>query len=135
MRKTILIKLTALLYVITTFHLLALYFFWYWSIWWFDILLHFLGGVWVGGTALLILFLSKSDTRPLKTFTAYLISFLAVLVIGTLWELFEFSLDTFIIFQTNDISDTLSDIGADIAGGIFASLYIVRKLKQAQATQ
>lgn len=135
MRKIILIKLTALLYIITTLHLSALYFFWYWSIWWFDILVHFLGGVWIGGMALLIFFLGKSDTKLLKTSSAYILSVVAVLVIGVLWEVFEFSLDTFIIFQTNDISDTISDIGADIAGGVFASLYIVRKLKQAQIAQ
>jgi len=129
-KKTILIKLTILLYVIAMLHIMALYFFWYWSIWWLDILMHFLGGMWVGGMAFVFLFLNKNDVSMGKIFRPCLLSFVVVLVIGVLWEIFEFSLDTFIIFQPNDISDTISDLGADIAGGMFACLCIIYKLRQ-----
>ena len=47
--KKLFILLTVLLYIIATLHILSLYFFWYWTFWWMDIILHTLGGIWVGG--------------------------------------------------------------------------------------
>jgi len=116
--------LAALLYAILVLHLLALYFYWYWMFWWYDILLHFLGGLWLGGTTLW--FLQYVRKKPFGRTAQYVIPLVAVIVIGLGWELFEFSLDTFIIFQTNDIIDTVADLFSDIAGGLTASLLFVR---------
>ena len=116
--------LAALLYAILALHLLALYFYWYWMFWWYDILLHFLGGLWLGGTTLW--FLQYVRKEPIGRAAQYIIPTIAVLIIGLGWELFEFSLDTFIIFRTNDIIDTMSDLGMDVVGSLTASLIMIK---------
>ncbi|MFC1720666.1 hypothetical protein ACFL0K_00185 [Patescibacteria group bacterium] len=122
-RKTFAL-LAALLYVILTLHLLALYFYWYWMFWWYDILLHFLGGLWLGGTALW--FLQYVKEKPMSRFKQYMFPVAMVILIGLGWELFEFSLDTFVIFQTNDIIDTISDLWMDVAGSLTATIFMIK---------
>ncbi len=122
-RKTFAL-LAVLLYVILTLHLSALYFYWYWMFWWYDILLHFLGGLWLAGTALW--FLQYIRQKQMSQIKQYLFPVGIVIIIGLGWEIFEFSLDTFIIFQTNDIIDTMSDLGMDIAGSLTASLIMIK---------
>ncbi len=119
--------LAVLLYVIAALHIAALYFFWYWSIWWYDILVHILGGVWIGGMALF--FISRTHMKtPHSLFVRFVFPFLIVAVFGTLWEAFEWNVDQIILFRfQNDIVDTLSDIGADIGGGLIASFLWFRQ--------
>jgi len=125
--KNLFIKLTYLLYIIVVLHILALYFSWYWSIWWYDILVHFLGGFWIGGVALWFYLRHKNlDVNiAFNRLIACAVSVFAVIVIGVLWELFEFSLDTFIVFRANDVWDTVSDLGADVVGGLAALIVIM----------
>ncbi len=123
-KQKIFVLLVLLLYVIFALHLTALYFHWYWIFWWYDILLHFLGGLWLGGTALWFLKYVRNKDIFNNIFSRYVYPIIFVTFIGIAWEVFEFSLDTFIIFQTNDIVDTISDLGMDVVGGLTASLLI-----------
>jgi len=77
--------------------------------------------------ALWFCFFRKSSNTTLGNLKVYIISILAVIVIGVLWELFEFSLDTFVVFQTNNVLDTISDLAADVAGALTASILIMNK--------
>ncbi len=128
-QKQLLVWLSILLYIITFLHLLALYFFWYWSIWWYDIPMHFFGGLWVGGMAFLVYRYvpAFSRFRGKHRLYAYVVPFIAVLAVGGLWEVFEFGLDTFITLEQNDVLDTISDIGMDTAGALLAILYAKMK--------
>ena len=45
----------------------ALSFFLYWKFWWFDIMMHFLGGLWIGGIVLWLYYLSGYVKNPVKT--------------------------------------------------------------------
>lgn len=89
--------------------------------------MHFLGGFWLAGMAIWF-FLRKNDSihNNKGTFIPkqYFIAFLVVALFGGLWELFEFSMDTFIIFQRNDIGDTVSDLFMDGAGGLASMLSV-----------
>ncbi|MEK7065728.1 MAG: hypothetical protein AAB938_00045 [Patescibacteria group bacterium] len=124
-RKRIFARLTALLYVIAALHITALYFFWYWSMWWYDILMHTLSGLWIAGMVLFIISGKRFGAlfSPLVRFGFPL---LVVVCVGIAWETFEWNVDQIILshFQ-NDIVDTLSDIGADVAGGLVASLLLL----------
>jgi hypothetical protein len=130
-RKNIFTNLTILLYLIVILHILALFFSWYWSIWWYDIVVHTLGGVWVGGIALWLYFIYKDiyTNKNISKLMIIAVSLLVTLLIGVLWEVFEFSLDTFIVFQPNDLVDTASDIGSDIVGSLLVSFYFIQKIK------
>jgi len=118
--KKALFALTGLIYVIAALHIAALYFFWYWSIWWYDIMMHTLMGFWIGSMALIIASRRINTKNDLIRFG---VPILAAFIIGILWETFEWHIDRFIIVRLQtDIIDTLSDLASDITGGLIASL-------------
>lgn len=98
---------------------LAFRFSWYWLYWWFDLLMHFLGGLSLG-----LLFLSLNPINwPWRRL--FLATMSLILVFSVAWELFEFSTDRQLggrlILRTPDrlqqgVADTTTDLLADIAG-------------------
>ena len=120
-RTDILIPLTVLLYGIFILHILALFLFWYWRVWWFDIPMHYAGGAWIGGMTAWWVIAYRKNTPVMFA------SLAAALLVGIAWEAFEFGVDMFSAFLQNDIVDTLSDLGADVAGGLSAGLYFARR--------
>jgi hypothetical protein len=106
---------------------LANMFSWYWRIPWFDMPMHFLGGLWVGLVALWLYFYSgilsfTQKVSPFKIYKIFAVSLIAVIIVGGIWELFEFGVNTVIVFSTqNSPLDTVSDIIFDILGGATAA--------------
>lgn len=111
----------ALIGLIAILNYYAFQFFWYWKFWWFDMIMHTLGGIWVGSFALWFYFFRKptDDPSPSKAFI-FSISLAAISIIGVVWELFEFSVDKFITLSRHDPVDTASDLFFDVLGSIFA---------------
>lgn len=95
---------------------------WYSSIWWFDMVMHFLGGLWVG---LFFLYIFYAEDQLFKKF---LTVFLCVLLIGVLWEFFEFFTFNYIGKDPFNALDTVSDIFFDLAGGTFALFYFFKRI-------
>lgn len=119
LKKEIFLKLAVILYIIAALNFLADYFHLYYILWWFDILMHFLGGFWVGGMVLWFYFFNIRINKKFSVSNRtgkLLLYFAAVLAVSVVWELFEFSLDTFVVSRTNDIMDTLSDLFMDALG-------------------
>ena len=102
---------------------------WYYSIFWLDMLMHFLGGFWV---ALFIAFLLsyKKETSPDFSLKFFIKIIGGVLLVGILWELFEVSINSISVKETFDVADTLSDLFFDIVGSIIALFYIRIKRKR-----
>ncbi len=124
-KKETFLKLTAVLYVIAALNFLANYFHLYYILWWFDIPMHFLGGFWLGGMAAWFYFFNDRINGKLAssgTARKLVFYFTAVMVVSLAWEIFEFSLDTFIVSRANDIMDTLSDLSMDALGAMAALL-------------
>ena len=72
--------------VLAVAHALALEFFLYWKFWWFDIVMHFLGGVVIALGVFTLYDLRFPLPRRLKA----LVPILAfTLIIALLWEVFE----------------------------------------------
>ncbi|MCU0660251.1 MAG: hypothetical protein MUD00_01380 [Candidatus Pacebacteria bacterium] len=106
----------------------AMTFYWYGAIWWFDMLMHFLGGFWLGLSAIWVYFYRGKTPRQDMSFRkALLISLVAIAAFGVSWEFFEFGIDRLITFAPHNWLDTTSDIFFDLAGGIVAALLLVRK--------
>jgi len=89
--------------------------------WWIDRVAHFSGGFWA---ALLLIYLFRhySELAPFSGFltSRILTAIFAIAVaalIGTLWELFEFSVD-----NIGDLADTMEDLFLDLAGGGLAAI-------------
>ena len=119
-----LIALIALLVAVLQF--VAFKFFFYWTLWWYDVMMHGLGGFLIGSIAAWAYAFELKQRVKLNTFF-WIVG--ATLLIGILWEVFEYAVGFRLydgLYQSY-ISDTLSDIGMDIAGALAAFL-IFRRL-------
>lgn len=121
-----------LLFVLIIFAVqgIATYFYWYWRIWWFDMPMHFLGGLWVGLSMLWLFFLSGRFGQNGKRTTGiiFAVGIFSVFVIAILWEVFEYIVQ--LLFPSGtpyDMLDTLSDIFWGVTGGTIASFSFTRK--------
>lgn len=91
-------------------------------------LLHFLGGAWVALAALWLYYISEyKKERQRQCHSVFWIALGATFVIGLSWEVFEFSLDKFIVFADHDIVDTGSDLVMDMLGAVLAGVYFKNK--------
>ncbi len=103
-------------------------FYWYWIIWWFDMPMHFFGGVFIGLMSSWIFLYSSYKTyfAFIKTQSQFFIfGLVCVLVVGIGWEVFEYMLHLN-VFQSGalNILDSTSDLFLDTAGGLTALLFI-----------
>ena len=96
--------LMSALVLVLIFHVIALELFLYWKLWWFDIIVHALGGFAVG----LVPFMLREWGAPIPERLLYLVPVVALAVVVALaWEVFEifFGLTT---FENKDVMvDTL----------------------------
>lgn len=90
--------------------------------WWFDIILHTVGGLWA---SLCIAVVTRGAVVEYRTLPTRVLFFCAIVggavFIGVLWELMEFVIDRFIIgtgftYLSGVIEDTMSDLVFDIIG-------------------
>jgi uncharacterized membrane protein YjdF len=101
--------------------LLAQHFYWYFSIWYFDMIMHFLSGLWVG-LFFTWFFGDKVESKiVIKTV-------LFVLLVGVLWEVFEFFTKNYMGGDPFDTFDTLSDVFFDLLGAIVAVFYFLKRI-------
>lgn len=117
--------------IVLLFHGIGLLFHLYWVFPWYDIPLHFGGGLAMGafGIALWhqgiehVTFKTMLE-RHLSPWLVPLFVIGFVALIGVLWEMHEFLLDVAIggVARQADVADTMADLFNDIAGGLLALL-------------
>jgi hypothetical protein len=91
----------------------------YWSLWWFDILMHFLGGLLIGlASAWSYVFVFKKGTSGLVRTTL-----LSVLIVGIFWEIYEVYIGIQVTHEPY-IWDTSVDIIMDLVGAYLAGAFI-----------
>jgi CDP-diglyceride synthetase len=125
-RKNLAGSLICLIFLIFIANFLANKFYWYSSIWYFDMIMHFLGGFWVG-LAGVYLFQPKE-----VSFNSVINILLFVFFIGVGWEVFEMLVNDVIVKNSLDFIDIASDIFFDLSGGLCAILYLWKKLQKKQ---
>lgn len=130
-RKRLLKTLAVLCITVAIANQIASYFYWYFSIWWFDMPMHLLGGMSLGLVALLGFFAQKAKNQaqiPNKKELLTII-LLTALSIGFTWEIFEIVLNHYTTqFQFN-LLDTLSDISFDMAGAVLTYFIFLKRYK------
>ena len=104
------------------FYWLGLFRGWPMSIWWFDDVLHFLGGFWIAG--LFVYLVNRSGLTIIndKFWLKLLLGLGFVALVGVLWEFHEFIADWFAqkpIMQNEGPADTITDLFLDLLGGFF----------------
>ncbi len=105
-------------------HNLAINFYLYWQYQWFDILMHFWGGVIV---ALGVGMLPSFGFRNISTPPSFIHICIAIAVVGLSWEFFEYSIGIW-AQEPGFVSDTLLDLVMDTVGAVFG--YGVLKIMQ-----
>ncbi|MBT5923682.1 MAG: hypothetical protein HOH29_08100 [Cellvibrionales bacterium] len=97
----------------------------YTRFWWWDLMLHSLSSLTIGIMAFLAIYVFHM-TRRVQMTPIYIASmtFCLTVTMGTLWELFEFSLDWFFQFtmQKSGLIDTMTDLMVDVIGAFIAAI-------------
>ncbi len=128
MSKKLLFKACLLIFFIWLIHTLANAFYWYSAIWWFDIPMHIMGGMFLALTAGALFF---KALLPLSFRERLVTILLFVLIVGLSWELFEYFVQNFIKGdQLASLPDSVKDMMMDLFGGIVASYFVFRQLKR-----
>jgi hypothetical protein len=105
----------------------AEYYHLYFFIWWFDIPMHIVGGVWVALTILLYYYaLPKEEHQSTPRF-AFLLALCGTLVVALGWEIFEFGVDRANhVMRFNEL-DTIKDIADGLLGATLGTTFFVWK--------
>ena len=114
-----------LIAVMLALHTAATMFYWYVSIPWYDMMMHTLGGIFLG------VFTAAIFTRHIKEMNRFEIIvtiLLMVLIIGLGWEYFEYAVQYFIKGSARlaDVADSVSDICCDMIGGVVGALFVLK---------
>jgi len=96
--------------------------YWYYTIWYFDMIMHFIGGFWIG----LLFFYIFPEKYSSKNVVALVALF--VFMIGVGWEVFEVLVSNTFAKNPFNILDTSSDLVFDLTGGLSATFYFFKKL-------
>ena len=122
-RKKLLTILAYLIFFIFILHFAATKFYWYYSLWYLDIIMHFLGGIWIGLASIYIF-------QPKEFFFSTTLKILfVVLLVGIGWEIYEFLVNDTLAQNPMDFPDTFSDLFFDLFGGFCAILYTWSRTK------
>ncbi len=123
-KKKLFQRLLYLIFFILVANFLANKFYWYSSIWYLDMIMHFLGGFWV---ALAFIYFFSPKISSFSILPLLKVIFF-VFLIGLGWELFEFLVYRMVPQYVFDISDTSSDLFFDLTGGFFAFWYFLKRI-------
>ncbi|MCB9805689.1 hypothetical protein H6775_00850 [Candidatus Nomurabacteria bacterium] len=115
------------LILVAILHKIALVLFLYWTVDWFDILMHGLGGLSLGFLFLFIFYTSGfSNLDQSHFFYVFFITIGSVLIVGLIWELWEVFVGLTDVLK--DQLDTISDIVMDMVGATLSFLYFKLKI-------
>lgn len=88
----------------------------YYEIWWLDIPMHILGGM---AFALLFVFTLNFKNRK----ATFLEIILFVMVVGIVWEIYEYAIHIYLGKDWNGILDTIKDLFDDFLGASFVYFF------------
>ena len=127
LRQQILKKLAVSFVVLAIFNEIAVFIHWYSIIWWFDMPMHFLGGM-------AVFYLSAVLWLPARKFVSdrrFLFEgIITALLIGVLWEALELYL--FLTYGDPNfiLLDSISDLFFDLAGAFLGAYFLAQILNQ-----
>jgi hypothetical protein len=122
-RKRFFSRIAVLVIITFVLNTLSHWFKWYFTLWFFDMFMHFLSGFWLG--LLLIWFLRTNEENMCRNM---ILTMVAILIIGISWEVYEFIVINHWAGYPFNFLDTTSDVFFDISGGLLATYYYMRKV-------
>ena len=124
--KKLLNIMVVVIYLLVIAHGAAMWLYLYWTLPWFDLVTHFVGGVWVAFASLWLVFYSgylKPENTPARTKKNMLLTALiSVAIVGIIWEVYEFVGQYWlnVTFASNYSWDTFVDVVMDMVGALAA---------------
>ncbi len=118
----------AVLLLVAALHWLASYQGYYWTVGWYDFMMHFLGGAWI---ALAVLWKSEMPYGYVAKWRGYVTTrniLIIVLVGGIAWEIMEVLLNMMDPALPGDAWDTTHDLIMDVLGGALAVRLFKKKI-------
>jgi hypothetical protein len=112
------------MFVLATLYLGEVYDF-YNRFWWWDLALHFGSAMGFGILGFLLIFmLFQGDRYAAPPWAVGVLSFCLAMTVGTVWEMFEYAMDTLFGFNMmkSGLPDTMGDIIVNTLGAALASL-------------
>lgn len=107
---------------------MAVLFYWYVSLWWFDMLMHTIGGMLVTFVGAAFLWKRLKNLPSLELFITLA---LFVFIIGLAWEYYEYIVQFYIkSVHLADVADSISDLICDMVGGSIAALFVIQLKKR-----
>lgn len=127
MKKTLLFELIFVTFLVAFLYIIGLEFLLYWVTDWYDIVMHFLGGLWIALFATYLFFVLRVVEIPTHNrVVIVLVTLGSVLIVGLGWELWE--LFSGLTFVFKDLGDTILDLIMDMIGGTAGLAYSIRIL-------
>ena len=105
-------------------------FYLYWLTWWFDVVMHFLGGAWLASVTfwLLPLIPAYQDSQIGKREVGVAVIFVT-LIVGLLWEAFELWFGISLLSAPDFWLDSVTDLILDLIGAMMVFWYVYLKSK------
>ncbi len=111
-----LIGLLLLAGVVFILHTVAMDHFFYWRFWWYDIMMHFTGGILIGGLILWGILRVRPNVSRGNLFLTLLIG---TIIVGIGWEVMEY-VGGITQGEAGYVFDTVKDLIMDTLGGLVA---------------
>lgn len=112
----------ALLTCIALLHYVALDRAYYWTIPWYDIMMHFLGGLWVALFSLWVCASGRVLFLPQRVSWGKVL--VVVLVVGLFWEFYELLFGLTFTSDPEYWGDSVLDMVMDTAGGLIGAILL-----------
>jgi hypothetical protein len=120
MNKKLLYIIFILVAILAVINYIAGAFYFYWTISWFDNVVHFLGGVCVGLISIWIFYVMGLLTKGRPSLKRAILTSLAfVLAVGVAWEIFEYLIGATQSTESYPL-DVFHDLLSDMVGAIVA---------------
>ena len=118
--------------LVLVLHLFLLFFDVYSALPWFDMPIHFIGGVSVSMTYFFILkYLQKENYLKINGLIRIIFVFALVSLTAVFWEFFEFSAEYLTGFNLQgSLNDTMVDLFLGLFGGLLAVIFLESKFKR-----
>jgi uncharacterized membrane protein YjdF len=125
--RTFPVSLAVLVGAIAVVNFAAHEYYWYRLIWWFDMMMHFAGGVWLAGVAIWWRGRMIESGAMFSLKMLFIVGVGTAFVIGVLWEGYEVIVGAVIEGRVNALTDTLSDLLFDVLGALLTVVMAARR--------
>ena len=128
--------LVVLIFTIAVIDAMALRYHLFYTYRWFDIPLHLLGGLWVSLSILWYYFIFRQGKAQIQEEREMFIFALSgTFAVALAWELFEYTVNAYIVLDKYDMIDTFKDLSMGMIGATIGARIFIYKIHKKHISQ